>query len=99
MLYTPSASSATTKTTAGHTAGAPCPVVGSNEPEGVGVGGLLAAGVGVGDGLGVAVGGGTGVSVGEGLGGTAVGVAPAAPDAGAGVVGADQEKSFGQGDP
>jgi hypothetical protein len=68
MLYTPNASSATTKRAAGHTTDAPCPVVGNSEPAGVGVGSLLAAGVGVGD----------------GLGGKAVGVAAAAPDASVG---------------
>ncbi len=68
MLYTPSASSATTKMAAGHTGDAPCPVMGSSELVGVGAGGLAAAGV----------------AVGEGLGGRAVGVAAAAPDASVG---------------
>ena len=68
MLYTPNASSATTKMATGHTGVAPCPVVGNSEPVGVGAGVLLAAGVGVR----------------EGLGGGAVGVAPAAPGASVG---------------
>ena len=73
-LYAPSASSTTTKMTAGHMSGAPCPVVGSSEPDRVGVGGLLAAGVGTGvcageaPSVGVLVAVDVGACVGEGLG-------------------------------
>ncbi len=48
---------------AGHTGNSLCPVIGNREPDRVGVGDWLAAGV----------------RVGEGVGGTAIGVAAAAP--------------------